>query len=143
MESQLDIERNSLEKEKERFIQNMCGFIEPLNFDTFQLLGRPKSNMKDILKSLMIMSYHGMSCRRAQSDLRWMYENQLISSLIPRSTMNDYANDQETLKLLEKLISISSLFFIDGEDTVILDSTWFGLRMYTGGYRKVHDSITC
>ena len=33
----------------------------------------------------------------------------------------------------------SSIFFRANEDTLIIDSTWFGLRMYSGGYRKVYD----
>lgn len=135
------LQKNSLtlEKEKERFIQNMCGFIEPLNFDTFQLMGRPKSDFKDILKSLLVMSYNGMSYRRTQSDLKWMSQQELVKTILPRSTLNDYANNFNTKKLIEKLIQISALFFLDNEDTIILDSTWFGQRMYSGGYRKVYD----
>lgn len=135
-----DIQKTlTLENEKERFIKNLCGFIEPLNFADLQSMGRPKSNFKDIVKSLLVMSYHGMSYRRAQSDFKWMYENALLSSVVPRSTLNDYSNNLRTLEIIQNLISVSSLFFIDEEDTIILDSTWFGLRMYTGGYRKVHD----
>ena len=129
----------TLEKEKERFIKNLCNFLDPLNFETIQIMGRPRADFKDIVKSLLIMSYNGMSYRRTPSDLRWMQEQGLITTIPPRSTLNDYSNKEDTLKLIEKLISISSLFFVDEEDTIILDSTWFGLRMYTGGYRKVHD----
>jgi len=129
----------SLEKEKEKFIQNLCNFLDPLNFDTFQLTGRPRTDFRDIVKSLLIMSYNGMSYRRTQSDLRWMHERELIKSIPPRSTLNDYANQKNTKEIIEKLIQISSLFFIDEEDTAILDSTWFGQKMYTGGFKKVHD----
>lgn len=129
----------SLEQEKERFINNMCDFIEPLNFEQLQVMGRPKSNFKDIIKSLMVMSYNGMSYRRSQSDFKKMYEEGLIKSIPPRSTLNDYANNWDTKSLIEKLIQLSALFFNDNEDTIILDSTWFGLRMYTGGFKKVHD----
>lgn len=135
------LQRNalSLEHEKEKFIQNLCHFIEPLNFEQLQMMGRPKANFKDILKAMCLMSYHGMSYRRTQSDLKWMFEQELIKYTPPRSTLNDYANNENTKSILEKLIQISSLFFQANEDTIILDSTWFGLRMYTGGYRKVHD----
>ncbi|MEK6840454.1 MAG: transposase [Nanoarchaeota archaeon] len=137
----IQLKRNTqiLEKEKERFISNTCAFLDPLNFETLQVMGRPKSNFKDIIKSLLVMSYHGMSYRRAESDLRKMYDEELIGALPSRSTLNDYANDPNTLKLIEKLIQVSALFFIDNEDTTIIDSTWFGLRMYSGGYRKVYD----
>ena len=129
----------TLEREKERFLMNICNFLNPLNFDTIQLMGRPRADFKDIIKSLLVMSYNGMSYRRTQSDLRWMYERELIKSIPPRSTLNDYVNDVNTKKLIEKLISLSSLFFVDEEDTVILDSTWFAKRMYGGGYKQVHD----
>jgi len=140
-QSVVRLQRNTLtlEREKERFIKNLCNFLDPLNFETIQVMGRPRADFKNIVKSLLIMSYNGMSYRRTQSDLRWMQEQELITTIPPRSTLNDYSNKQYTLKLIEKLISISSLFFVDEEDTVILDSTWFGQRMYTGGYRKVHD----
>lgn len=85
------------------------------------------------------MSYNGMSYRRAQSDLKRMYSEGLIQSIPPRSTLNDYSNNENTKFLIEKLIQVSSLFFTDNEDTLIVDSTWFGQRMYTGGYKKVYD----
>lgn len=129
----------TLEHEKERFINNLCDFIEPLNFEQLQLMGRPKANFKDILKALCLMSYNGMSYRRTQTDLRWMLENELINYVPPRSTLNDYANNLNTKNLIEKLIQVSALFFQENEDTTILDSTWFGERMYSGGYRKVYD----
>ena len=82
----------TLEHEKERFINNLCDFIEPLNFEQLQLMGRPKANFKDILKALCLMSYNRMSYRRTQTDLKWMFENKLINYVPPRSTLNDYAN---------------------------------------------------
>jgi hypothetical protein len=137
----ITLQRNTLtlEKEKERFITNLCDFIEPLNFEQLQVMGRPKANFKDILKALCLMSYHGMSYRRTQSDLNWMFERELIKSIPPRSTLNDYSNNENTKALIEKLIQVSALFFNENEDTLILDSTWFGERMYSGGYRKVYD----
>ena len=129
----------TLEHEKEKLIQNLCDFIEPLNFEQLQIMGRPKANFKDIIKALCLMSYNGMSYRRTQTDLKWMLENGLINYVPPRSTLNDYANKENTKYLIEKLIQVSALFFQENEDTTILDSTWFGERMYSGGYRKVYD----
>ena len=129
----------SLEQEKEKFINNLCDFIEPLNFEQVQIMGRPKVNFKDILKAFLVMSYNGMSYRRAQSDLNKMHAEGLIQSIPPRSTLNDYSNNESTKFMIEKLIQVSALFFAENEDTIILDSTWFGQRMYTGGFRKVHD----
>lgn len=135
------LQRNTitLEVEKEKFIHNLCDFIEPLNFEQLQLIGRPKANFKDILKALCLMSYNSMSYRRTQSDLNWMKEKRLINYVPPRSTLNDYANNENTKFIIEKLIQVSSLFFRENENTIILDSTWLSKRMYSGGYRKVHD----
>lgn len=133
----------ALEHEKENFIKNLCNFIEPLNFEQLQVMGRPKANFKDIIKSFSIMSFNGMSYRRTQSDLKWMFEKELIKSIPPRSTLNDYSNDENTRLIIEKLIQLSSLFFNDNEDTTILDSTWFAKRMYGGGYKQVHDKRAC
>jgi len=131
----------SLEQEKEKFISAVYDFVEPLNFEVLQFNGRPKSNFKSILKSLLIMSFNNMSYRRTQSDLRKMYEQELIRTVIPRSTLNDYANDENTKKILEKLIRASALFFNDDENTLIIDSTWLAKRMYSGGYKKVYDKV--
>lgn len=129
----------SLEQEKEKLIQNLCYFLEPLNFKQLQIIGRPKANFKDIIKSLCIMSYHGMSYRRAESDLKWMHKQELIKYIPPRSTLNDYANNENTKLMLENLIQVSSLFFRENENTMMLDSTWFGLKMYSGGHKIVHN----
>ncbi len=130
-DSVIALQKNTLtlETEKQNFIQNLCDFIEPLNFERLQITGRPKSNFKDIIKSLCMMSYNGMSYRRTQTDLKWMFEQGLISYVPPRSTLNDYSNDESTKFIIEKLIQISALFFNDNEDTLIVDSTWFGERM--------------
>ena len=141
MKPQLVLEKNKyhLEHEKEKFIINLCNFIGSLDLKQIQTRGRPQSNIKDILKSFLIMSYNGMSYRRTQSDLRWMFENDLISFIPPRSTLNDYSNKESMKEIVTKIIQFSAEFFKDEEDTIILDSTWFGQRMYSGGYRKVYD----
>lgn len=135
----LSLNKDILEKEKNRFIEIMSEFIDKVNMDTLQEYGRPKFNLRDIIKSLLIMSYHSFSYRRAKSDLNLIKELGLIHRVPPRSTLNDYANKEYIKRLIEKLIQYSSLFFIENESTLILDSTWLGLRMYSGGYRKVYN----
>lgn len=132
----------SLEDEKSKFISNMCDFIDRLNFETNQFLGRPKANFKDIIKGLLLMSYHGFSYRRTQSDLKKMHGEGLLSFIPSKSVLNLYANDENTQNLVSRLIQASALFFTDEENTLIVDSTWLGLRMYSGGYRKVYDKTS-
>lgn len=131
----------SLELEKEKFIINMSEIIDRLKFDIFdeQVNGRPRNDFRDIIKALLVMSYNNMSYRRTQSDLRKMCEEDLIKYAVPRSTLNDYVNREETKNIIERLIQLSALLFVDNEDTAIIDSTWFGLKMYLGGYKQVHD----
>lgn len=130
--------RNSLEKEKMNFLKSMCTFLDGLDFEQEQINGRPKTNQRELLKHLLVMSYNAMSYRRALGDLQILQYHGFIQNLISRSTLNDYANNEDTIILLERLIQISSTFFKDQEDTLIVDSTWFGEKMYVGGYKEVH-----
>jgi len=140
-QSLIELEKNPLylEQEKKQFILNLCSFIDRLNLNPIQIIGRPRADFRDIIKSLLIMSYNSMSYRRTYSDLQEMKNKGLLNKIPPRSTLNDYANKKEIIHLLSKLIQISALFFIDNENTLILDSSWFGLNMYTGGYKKVYN----
>lgn len=133
----------SLEKEKMSFINAMSYFLDPLSFDTLHVTGRPKTDFKDIVKSLLVMSFNGMSYRRTQSDLFYMYQKNIIAKITKRSTLNDYANDVDTKVLLERLIQVSATFFQENENTLILDSTWLATKMYVGGNKKVHDKENC
>ena len=132
--------KTSLEKEKINFLKSMCNFLDSLDFEQEQIQGRPKADQREILKHLLVMSYNAMSYRRAISDLFILKDLGFIQNLISRSTLNDHANNEETIFLLERLIQVSSTFFRDNEDTLIVDSTWFGERMYAGGYTEVHGS---
>lgn len=136
---QLSVNKQSLEQEKKKFFELMINFIDSIDFGETRKRGRPKSSIKDILKCLLIMSYNGMSYRRSETDFRELYEKGMIKSIIRRSTLNDYMNSKNLRKVIDNLIQVSALFFVEHEDTAILDSTWLAYRMYTGGYRKVHD----
>ena len=118
-----------LETEKINFIQVMDNFFNSVDIEEEQFKGRPKTSLVNVIKALCLMSYTSMSYRRIQSDINFS---------IPKSTLNDYVNNDKLLKLLEKLIQMSAMLFIH-EDNLIIDSTWFGEKMYTGGYRKVHN----
>lgn len=129
----------TLEVEKMKFIEAMISFIKPLNFDVLQVSGRPRTDIKDVIISLLMMSYNGMSYRRTQVDLNELKQKEVVERVIPKSTLNDYANNENVKSFLEKLIQASALFFNDNENTLIMDSTWLSTRMYAGGYRKVYD----
>jgi transposase len=46
---------------------------------------------------------------------------------------------ESTKKIIERLIQVSALVFIDNEETIICDSTWLSHSQYGGGYEVVHD----
>ena len=96
----------TLEHEKEKFIQNICNFIEPLNFEALQVMGRPRAEFKDIVKGLLVMSYNGMSYRRAESDFIDMKERELIKTIPKRTKIFLFA-----ISLLKiKVFNFSSFF---------------------------------
>lgn len=128
-----------LEEEKKRFLEVMFTFLDGTDLETEQFNGRPRFYIKDIIKSLLIISYNGMSYRRAESDLEELEEKGIIQEIPKRSTLNKYMLSKETKEVINNLIQLSSKFFIENEDTLLLDSTWLALRMYSGGYKKVHD----
>ena len=131
--------KNTLEKEKLSFLNCMCNFLDSLEFETEQVNGRPKANQREILKNLLVMSYNSMSYRRAISDIEILYDKGLILEKISRTTLNDYVNNSKTIEILERLIQLTSTYF-KIEDTLIVDSTWFGEKMYVGGCNKVHNN---
>lgn len=132
-------QKNNLENEKQNLIEVMNYFIDSVDFEEKYEFGRPKTSISDIVKSLLMMSYHGFSYRRAESDLREMRNKGIIKFLPKRATLNKYMQDREFLERIEGLIQLSALMFVDYEDTLIIDSSWLAMRMYTGGYRKVYD----
>lgn len=144
MKPQTTLQANSshLNEEKGTLLKTACNFLDNIELENEQVNGRPKTDQREILKHLMVMSYNAMSYRRAISDLKILYERGFVQKVISRSTLNDYANNDKTIELLERLIQVSSTFFRESEDTLVVDSTWFGERMYAGGYKQVYGSKT-
>jgi transposase len=132
--------KNALFEEKKNFIETLSIFIDSIDFGIKEnITGRPSSDLKDIIKSLLIMAYHGMSYRRAMCDINELKEKGIIHVVPSKTTLNRYACSKELAKTLSHLIQASSLFFIKYENTVIMDSTWLATRMYIGGHERVYD----
>lgn len=131
--------KKHLEKEKKNYLETVYTIVKGIDFDKNQVNGRPRTEIKDVVKSLLIMSFNGMSYRRTESDLEMLKKQKYISKVPKKSTLNKYMNIKDMRKLLEKMIEFISLFFADNEDTLIMDSTWLATKMYSGGYKKVYD----
>jgi hypothetical protein len=114
-------------------------FIESVDFSEKQEIGRPRSDIQDLTKCLLVMCFNGMSYGRAESDFVELYNKGLIHSIPKISTLNKYVCSKDLTKILNRLIQLFSLVFIDSEDTIICDSTWLGHHMYHGGYHLVYD----
>ncbi len=125
MELQLKQKSNYLEKEKENFMAVMNEFIDGINLEEEQIFGRPKIDYKTILKSLLIVSYHNFSYRRACTDIENLGRQGFITQVPKRSTVAKYMLDSEITKILQKLISHSARSFADVDHTIIFDSSWF------------------
>lgn len=142
MKPQITLQANSphLNEEKEGFLEEMCKFLSSIDFGDIQTNGRPKVDLREVIKQLLIMSYNSMSYRRSISDLNILKNQGYIEKILSKSTVNDYSNKEEIVKTLQRLIQISALYFKDEEDTLIVDSTWFGEKMYVGGAKNVHEN---
>ncbi len=130
--------KHSLENEKKNFLKILCSFIDNIDFNRNDyFIGRPRADYGDVIKCLLIMSYHCWSYRRANYDIEKMYEDNLISTIPKRSTLNKYMNDEAFREVLEKLIEKSALPFLEVETCVILDSTWYSnkIKLATSSYK--------
>ena len=123
--------RSTLEAEKSNFLIAMCNFLDTLEFDN--------NKMPNILKHLLIMSYNSTSYRRALSDIDILFDKGFLSKKMSRSTLNRYSNMPNMITILERLIQVSAMFYKE-ESTLIVDSTWFGEKMYVGGCKTVHNN---
>jgi len=132
---------NPLERERARFLAICSDFIDGFIPSSPQGEGRPKFQYNDILKALLIQSLNGVSFQRIQSDLSLAKMLGFIDSIPKKSTLSKYMNDKSLTDKLEELIQTSAFSFMSSEDTLIVDSTWFATKMYTGGSKIVHDKI--
>ncbi|MEK6898919.1 MAG: transposase [Nanoarchaeota archaeon] len=118
---------NFLEYEKEKVFQVAKQLLDSIDFEKENNWseGRPSAPTRDILKSLIVMSYNGMSYRRSQSDLRKLYSEGYIRFFPKKSTLNKYMFDSSIRKIVEELITVCAFSFVDVINTIIVDSTWF------------------
>ena len=131
--------KDPLERERARFLSVCSDFVDEFVRQSPQGGGRPKFPPNDLLKALLIQSLHGVSFHRIQSDLHLAKMLGFINSVPKKSTLSKYMNDPSLTDKLERLIQTCAFSFMNSEDTLIVDSTWFATKMYTGGSKIVHD----
>ena len=94
------IKNDPLANEKITFLKTACNFLEIIELEDEQINGRPRTCQRELLKHLLVMSYNAMSYRRTISDLQILYDQGYIKKVISRSTLNDFANHNNTIALL-------------------------------------------
>ncbi|MEK6914982.1 MAG: transposase [Nanoarchaeota archaeon] len=122
------IKDEALELEKYNYSSTLANFFD--KFSDEQI--RP--HYKNALKCLLLMAYPSNSYRKGYSEMLFAQRQGIISHPIKRSAVCKYMNSIETYKLLGLLIQESARQFIRSNQTLILDSTWMGLKMYVGGF---------
>src|SRR3989338_1412060 len=120
-----------LQSEKKDMLSMMHFFLENFNFEEQSPNGRPSFPLKGIMKCLLVMSYHGWSLRRSQSDIEQIHKDGIISCIPKPSTLNKYMLDSKTEELLERLIILSALPLAAMSDTFIADLTLYQQFMNT------------
>jgi hypothetical protein len=133
---------NYLGDERKKFRLYLSDLIDVIDFNQYQYRGRPSEKIQDIIKCLTIMSFEGISYKRAESDFVDLLEKGFITKIPSKSTLCKYMDSIEFQKIIESIIQQSAKIFIDYEDTLVFDSTWFSHSMYGGGYVIVHDKKT-
>ena len=135
----MQINKHHLENEKKNFLIILNQFIDGIELEKMieqNYEGRPRAFLGDIIKSLSIMSYHSWSYRRSNSDIENLFNLGMLTSIPRRATLNKYMAKPETKKIIQELIELSSLPFIDSEDCLILDSTWYAKAMHLSAAHK-------
>lgn len=130
------IKSNSLEQERALFIATCSDFIDNTVKRVHSFEGRPTTDYPDILKCLLIQSWNGLSYRRVASDLLIVKTFGLIFDIPKKSTLCKYMSNPALTAELEHLIQESAFPFLNTDHTLIVDSTWFALKMYSGGHNR-------
>ena len=137
---QVEIRPNHLENEKLNFISFAGYFLDRIDFSQYeikQLNGRPRFPITDVVKSLLIMSYHSFSYRRSMSDLVLLKERDFILRIPKVATLSKYMQEETLKKILEALIELSAIHFRDVEESIILDSSsFFDRKLFNCQKRK-------
>lgn len=134
----MELKTGYLETEKEDLLKIAVSFVNNIIFEKNDYVGRPRADYRDIIISLLIMSYHSFSYRRANTDIRELYSGGLISAIPSRQVLNKYMLSDEFRELLQSLITFTAMPLIDLQDTIIIDSTWFSkyVRMSSANFKR-------
>jgi hypothetical protein len=85
--------------------------------------GRPSAKLKEILISLCIQEYSGLSSWRVESELKIAQQLNFLETVYKRSTLNKYLDNPEITKWLEELYQNIAIPLAEVEEVLAVDST--------------------
>lgn len=95
-----------------------------------QKTGRPSQKVNDILFSMLLKIYTGLSSRRLISDLKMAKDLDYISKVPCYSTLMLYFNDKRLQKLLQELVHVSAIPLKNQEQQFAADSSGFSISKF-------------
>lgn len=120
--------------EGEHFGQLLHGLCQGIVMAEQTGPGRPRAPLSDVVFSLVMKVYTGMSGRRASSTLRGYAERGLTDTTISYNSLSDYMSDETLTPLLRKLVQESAAPLAAVESQIAIDSTGFGTQNYDRWY---------
>ncbi len=127
---------DNIQHEKSKLLVMIDKFLDGISFEEKIKEGRPSAPLQDVIKCLLVMSYHSWSYRRCYSDLQTLYDSNSINFIPKRSTISKYMNDSNLEDKLTELISLSGLPLAHISETLIIDSTWYQKMMNVASAHK-------
>jgi len=120
--------------EGEHFTQLLHGLCQGIVMPAQTGRGRPRTPKADVVFSLVMKVYTGMSGRRAASTLRSYAEQGLTSKVVSYNSLSDYMKDPSLTPLLRELVRESASPLASVERDIAIDSTGFGTSSYDRWY---------
>lgn len=109
-----------------KLLKDLCENIEQPKYK----FGRPTLPFADMLFGSVMKVYTGFSLRRFMSDMKIAREMQLVNNVSCYSSLSNFMNREEIKKIIEQLITISSLPLEEVEKDFCIDSSGFSTSRF-------------
>jgi transposase len=116
--------------EEERAAQLLRAACDAIPVTPYAGNGRPSKPLSEMVFSMVLKVYGGMSSRRAQSDLRAAVEKGHVDAAPHYNTICKYMEDPRVTPVLERLITQTALPLKAIETSFAVDSSGFASNTY-------------
>lgn len=93
-------------------------------------MGRTRISDKDRLFAMIMTTYHKADLRKAVSMLKELKEQQWLKKAPSFKSLSNFFNEEKFSTILDDLIRISSLPFVNFEKTIAIDATGFSTSQF-------------